>query len=35
LRCQDTIGFEAPDDDGEFVEYEALPPGGTITLRLA
>jgi hypothetical protein len=31
----DTIEVEAPNEEGEFVVFEALPPGGTITIRLS
>jgi hypothetical protein len=30
----DTIEMDAPDEDGNVVTHEALPPGGLITLRL-
>jgi hypothetical protein len=30
----DTIGFIAPDDNGNYVVHEALPPGVEITLRI-
>jgi len=30
----DTIEFEAPDDDGDLVLHEALPPGTVVRIRL-
>ena len=30
----DTIEFKGPDEDGNLVTYEALPPGGQIIIEL-